>query len=64
MKIWIMRMSCWIPKAHSFYVIVIALPLQQWLHECASVLPYTYIACPVIILQVIKSSLCFESMCP
>ena len=30
------RFSCWVPKAtntHSEYVIVIALPLQQWLEE-------------------------------
>ena len=26
---------------------IIAFPLQQWLHECASVLLYTYIACLV-----------------
>jgi hypothetical protein len=42
-----MRMACWIPKAtktHSEYVILIAFPLQQWLHERASVLLYTYIA--------------------
>jgi hypothetical protein len=35
-----MRISCWIPKAtntHSEYVIVIAFPLQQWLHESSSV---------------------------
>ena len=29
---------------HSEYVILIAFPLQQWLHERASVLRYTYIA--------------------
>jgi hypothetical protein len=31
-----MRIACWIPKAtntHSEYVIRIAFPLQQWLHE-------------------------------
>jgi hypothetical protein len=28
---------------HSEYVILIAFPLQQWLHECASLLRYTYI---------------------
>jgi len=39
--------ACWIPKAtntHSEYVILIAVPLQQWLHERASVLRYTRIA--------------------
>jgi hypothetical protein len=38
----------WIPKAHlthSQYIIFIAFPLQQWLHERASMLRYTYIAC-------------------
>ena len=33
MTIWRMRIACWIPKAtntHSEYVILIALPLQQW----------------------------------
>ena len=36
-----MRTACWKPNAtatHSEYVILIAFPLQQWLHECASVL--------------------------
>jgi hypothetical protein len=36
---WRMRISCWIPKAadtHSEYVLIlIAFPLQQWLHERA-----------------------------
>jgi len=45
MKILRMRIACWIPKAtstHSEYVIIIAFPLQQWLHERASVLRYTF----------------------
>ena len=36
------------PKAtntHAQYVILIVLPLQQWLHERPSMLRYTYIAC-------------------
>jgi hypothetical protein len=43
--IWRMRIACWIPMAtntHSVCVILIALPLQQWLHEGASMLRYTY----------------------
>jgi fatty acid desaturase len=43
-----MRFACWITKAkytHREYVILIAFPKQQWLHERASVLRYTYIAC-------------------
>ena len=37
----------WVPKAtdtRSEYVIFIAFPLQQWLHERAPVLRYTYFA--------------------
>jgi hypothetical protein len=51
MTIWLMRTACWITKStnvHSQYVILIAFPLQQWLHERASVLRYTYIACLVL----------------
>ena len=39
-----MRTACWIPEATNTlleYVILIAFPLQQWLHECASMLRYT-----------------------
>jgi hypothetical protein len=39
MAIWRMRIACWVPKAtdtHSEYVTRIALPLQQWLRERAS----------------------------
>ena len=45
MIIWRMRIACWIPKAthtHSEYVILVAFPPQQWLHERASLLHYTY----------------------
>jgi hypothetical protein len=40
------RCACWTTKAtdkHSEYVILIAFPRQQWLHERASMLRYTYI---------------------
>ena len=40
-----MRIGCWIPKAtstNSEYEILIASPLQQWLHDRASLLRYTY----------------------
>ena len=50
MAIWRMRIACWIPKAtdeHSEYVIIIAFPLQQWLHIRSSVLRYTYMPCLV-----------------
>ena len=48
MTIWRMRIACWIPKAtntHSEYAILIAFPLQQWLHERTSVFPHMYIVC-------------------
>ena len=41
--IWCMRIACWIPTAtntHSEYVIGIAFPLQQWLHERTLMLQY------------------------
>jgi len=48
MTIWRKRIACWIPKAtdtHSTYVMLIAFPLQQWLHDCTSVTLYVqYIA--------------------
>ena len=46
-----MRLACWITKVtntHSEYVILIAFLLHQFLHECASLFCYTYIACLVI----------------
>jgi len=46
MKIWRMHILCWITKAtntNSKYVILISFPLQQWLHESALMLRYTYI---------------------
>ena len=48
--IWRKRLACRIPKAtntHSQYVILIAFPQQQWLHERASMFRYMYIACLV-----------------
>ena len=44
MTIWRMRIACWILKytnTHSQYVILIVFPLQQLLHERASI---TYVA--------------------
>ena len=44
MTIWRMRIAYWVPKAtdtHREYVILIAFPPQQWLHERASVLGYS-----------------------
>ena len=49
MTIWSMRIACWILKAtHAVYVMLIAFPLQQCLHERASLLRYTYFACFVL----------------
>jgi hypothetical protein len=48
--IWRMRIASWIPKAtktQSECLILIASPLQQWLHERSSMLRYTYFACLV-----------------
>jgi hypothetical protein len=42
---WRMRIARWIPKAtntHLEYEILIAFPLQQWLHERAPKLPQSY----------------------
>jgi len=55
LTIWRMRIAYWIPKAtniHSEYVIRTPFSQQQWLHERASLLRYTYIACLVILLFV------------
>jgi len=51
MTVWCMQIACWIAKStntYSEYVIIIAFPLQQQLHECALMLRYTYIACHVV----------------
>jgi hypothetical protein len=48
MTIWHKRFACWITKAtniHSEYVILTAVALHLWLHDRASMLSYTYIAC-------------------
>jgi hypothetical protein len=45
------RFACWIPKATNTrleFIILIAFPLQQWLHDRASLLRYTYIACLLV----------------
>jgi hypothetical protein len=52
MTIWRMRNACWISKAkiiRTVCVSLIAFPLQQWLHEGASMLRYAYFACLVIL---------------
>ena len=50
MTIWRLRIACWIIKTAdtcSEYVIFIAFPLQQWLHDRSSMLRFKYIACLV-----------------
>ena len=57
MTIWRLCIAYWIPKVkntHSEYIIFIPFPLPQWLHESASVLHYTFIACLVIRVAVIQ----------
>ena len=61
MKIWHMSTACWIPKAtntHSWYVIVVAFLLQQWLCERASILRYSFIAYHVHFCDIL-SPICF-----
>jgi hypothetical protein len=46
-----MRFACCVTKAtdtHSDYVTLIAFARQQWLHQHASMLAYTYVACLVL----------------
>jgi nitrogen regulatory protein PII-like uncharacterized protein len=62
MTIWRMRIACWVPKAtitHTQVVLIlIAFSLQQLLHERASVLRYTCIACLVnFIIRYVKSTI-------
>jgi len=48
--IWRMRIVCRMPEVtdiHSEYVTLIGFPRQNWLHDYASVLNYTFIACLV-----------------
>ena len=47
-----MRFACSVAKATNTYsqcILLITFPRQQWLHECASVLRFTYVACLVSI---------------
>jgi len=61
---WRMRFACLMPKAtgtHSEYVTIIALSLQKWLHQRASLLRYKYTDCivvnsPVFCLPIVEGS--------
>ena len=61
---WRVRIACWIPNAtnaHSEYVVIlIAFPLQQLLHERASLLRYTCIVCLDTCIQLIFDQFMFE----
>jgi len=62
MTIWRMYITCWILKAkntHSASVIIIVLPLQQWLKESTSMLRYTYVVCLVPTVVFIPDSRCY-----
>jgi hypothetical protein len=49
-------------QTHTQYVIFIAFPTQKWLHELASLLRYTYIACLVIRAGFVVGILTIEVM--
>jgi hypothetical protein len=56
-----MRFVCWIPKAtntHSEYVMFIAVPLQQWFRERASMLRYSTL--PVLYVVLLQLSRTIE----
>ena len=57
MTIWRIRIAWWVPKTANTHththkqtecIIIIAFPLQNWLHERTSILCHTYKACLVI----------------
>ena len=53
-----MRIACWVPKTantHSEYVILIEFLLLQWLHESASLFPYTYMCRLILTLRLLMS---------
>ena len=60
-KIWRMRIACWITKTiniHSQYIIFIAFPWQHLLCEPVPLLGYTYITCLLqLILEDTKTGL-------
>jgi hypothetical protein len=64
MTVWRLRITCRIPtNTLSEYVLLIALPLQQWLHERASVLRYPCII-SLVYLWLIVLPLIFELLPP
>jgi hypothetical protein len=60
-----MRIACCMHKAtntHSKYIIRTAFPLQQWLHERASMLRYTYIVFIVCLAAIIVDKTLTETV--
>jgi hypothetical protein len=64
-----MRIACWIPKAtntHSECGIRVTFSLQQWLHESASMLRYTYIDClfeyPTLVVHKVTNGTSFDKL--
>ena len=58
MTTWRMRILCWMPKAtetHSEYVFLIALPLQQLLHEGVSMFMFKHMYMIWLVLNTIKN---------
>ena len=56
LTVWGMRIAVWMLKAtntHSEYVLLIVFPLQQWLHERALLLLFTYI---ILLMTVLDQS--------
>jgi hypothetical protein len=65
-----MRFACWLTKATdtpSEYAILTAFSWQQWLHECTSMLRYTYTARLVTIISLeakpLEENGCFNVSC-
>ena len=57
----LIRIACWISwatKTYFGYVMIIAFPLQQWVHERASVLRCTYIASFIVIFGLLRQWHC------
>jgi len=63
MTIWHMRIACWRSRStntHSEYVIRIASPPQQWLHERVLMLRYTYTVCLVLLRDILAKHSCYS----
>jgi hypothetical protein len=64
MTVRLTRIAYWISKVintHSEHIIVIAFPLQHWLHERTTMLRCAYMACLSLCVHVLP---CFVRTCP